>query len=43
MKKARNKKYRPRPVAQAGGLIALDRCIARQGSQREDRQLPPGR
>lgn len=29
MKKPRNKKYRPRPVAQAGGLIALDRCIAR--------------
>lgn len=29
MKKPRNKKYRPRPVAQAGDLIAIDRCIAR--------------
>lgn len=29
MKKPRNKKYRPRPVAQAGGLIVLDRCVAR--------------
>lgn len=29
MKKPRNKKYRPRPVAPAGGLIAIDRCFAR--------------
>ena len=29
MKKARNKKYRPRPVAQAGGLTAIAKCVAR--------------
>lgn len=29
MKKRREKKYRPRPVAQAGGLTAIARCIAR--------------
>jgi hypothetical protein len=29
MKKARNKKYRPRPVALAGGLTVVARCHAR--------------
>ena len=29
MKKPRNKKYRPRPVAQAGGLTAIAKCVAR--------------
>jgi hypothetical protein len=29
MKKPRNKKYRPRPVAQHGGLVAIAMCHAR--------------
>jgi len=29
MKKPREKKYRPRPVAQAGGLAAIAKCVAR--------------
>ena len=29
MKRARNKKYRPRPVAEAGGLVAIAKCVAR--------------
>ena len=29
MKKQRDKKYRPRVVAQAGGVIAIAKCVAR--------------
>lgn len=29
MKKVRNKKYRPKPIAQHGGLIAIAICHAR--------------